>query len=77
MGEESEDCTLWGLSIPSNKKGRKIRPFDAFAVLFFLKTEFFLQVVDVGATVLEVFVLVDLLLQGDVGLDPSTTSSSE
>ncbi|SQD01151.1 Uncharacterised protein [Escherichia coli] len=69
MGEESEDCTLWGLSIPSNKKGRKIRPFDAFAVLFFLKTEFFLQIVDVSATMLEVLVIHDADLQINVGFD--------
>lgn len=41
MGEESGDCILWGLLIFSNKKGRKIWPFDVLVVLFFLKIEFF------------------------------------
>ena len=57
------------LMTPRNKKGRKIRPFDADAVLFFLKTEFLLQIVDVGTTMLEVLVVHDAGLQINVGFD--------
>ncbi len=47
--------------------------FDAFGSLFFLKTEFFLQIVDVSATMLEVLVIHDADLPGmNVGLIPST-----
>ncbi len=58
---------MGGCRSPVIKKGRKIRPFDAFAVLFFLKTEFFLQIVDVSATMLEVLVIHDADLQINVG----------
>ncbi len=64
-----------GVVIPSNKKGRKIRPFDAFAVLFFLKTEFFLQIVDVSATMLEVLVIHDADCRSTLVLIPSMISS--
>lgn len=37
--------------------------------LLFLKTEFFLQIVDVGSTVLEVLVIHDAGLQIDIGFD--------
>jgi len=37
--------------------------------LFFLKTEFFLQIVDISATMLEVFVIHDADLQINVGFD--------
>ncbi len=39
------------------------------AALGFLQTQLLLQIVDVGATVLEVFVVHDLLLQLNVGFD--------
>lgn len=46
--------------------------FPAFSVnarLLFLKSEFFLQVVDIGSTVLEVLVIHDTDLQVNVGFD--------
>ena len=51
------------------KKGRKIRPFAARTGLFFLQSEFFLQIVDVGTTMLEVFVAHNAHLQINVGFD--------
>lgn len=69
MGEESGDCILWGLLIFSNKKGWKIWFFDVLAVLFFLKIEFFFQIVDVSVIMLEVFVIYDVDLQINVGFD--------
>ena len=38
-------------------------------MLFFLKTEFLLQIVDVGTTMLEVLVVHDAGLQINVGFD--------
>lgn len=58
-----------GLTTPRNKKGRKFRPFDVDAVLFFLKTEFLFQIVDVGTTMLEMLVVHDAGLQINVGFD--------
>lgn len=46
--------------------------FPAFSVnacLLFLKSEFFLQVVDIGSTMLEVLVIHDTDLQINVGFD--------
>jgi len=56
-------------AIPRNKKGRNIRPFNAYAVLLFVKAEFFLQIVDVRSTILEVLVVHDTNLQINVGFD--------
>ena len=46
--------------------------FPAFSVnarLLFLKSEFFLQIVDIGSTVLEMLVIHDADLQINVGFD--------
>lgn len=46
--------------------------FPAFSInarLFFLKSEFFLQIVDIGSTMLEVLVIHDADLQINVGFD--------
>lgn len=46
--------------------------FPAFSVntcLLFLKSEFFLQIVDIGSTMLEVLVIHDADLQINVGFD--------
>ena len=46
--------------------------FPAFLVnarLLFLKSEFFLQIVDIGSTVLEVLIIHDTDLQVNVGFD--------
>lgn len=51
------------------KKGRIIRPFAASTGLFFLQSEFFLQIVDIGATMLEVLVAHNAHLQLNVGFD--------
>ena len=51
------------------KKGRFTRPFAERAELFFLQAEFFLQIVDVSPTILEVLVAHDTHLQFNVGFD--------
>ena len=51
------------------KKGRIIRPFAAVRELLLLQSEFFLQIVDIGATILEMFVVHDADLQIYVGFD--------
>ena len=51
------------------KKGRFTRPFAERAELFFLQAEFFLQIVDIGATMLEILVAHNAHLQIDVGFD--------
>lgn len=68
MGEESEDCTLWGCRSPVIKRPEN-PAFWRFCSLIFPEDRVFLQIVDVSATMLEVLVIHDADLQINVGFD--------